>query len=239
VLQASQFEPVSFKATVIGFGLTKSVGRLAARLLAAHGEQIDDEVGLQIPKRSATDNTLQLLFRDRGLLNVTPAWARFEGAFPENPKPGQDWASEPIKWAVDLLMSIMTIQKKTTLALNLEVTWLIREHSSTAALVEHLGLSDSLGGFFAASKYFEIRGNTTIELPNLFPVDCEVLAGRLFEFEDPENVGVQIKYFSPDKRIDETAPVSFTRTVIDQFFAVSPRVMEKQLEQFFPVRGAT
>jgi hypothetical protein len=133
----------------------------------------------------------------------------------------------------------MTIQKAKVLAIDSEVTWVLQEHSSTAPLVAHFGLSHTLGGFFAASENFEIRGDTTVELPDLFAVKCEVFAGRLGDFADPENVGVQIKYRSPDNRLDSDAPVNFTRTAVDQFFTVSPRLMERQLEQFFPIRGAT
>jgi hypothetical protein len=239
VLEASQFVPVAFEATMIGFGLTKSVGRLAARLLAVHGDAIDDEVGLQIPKRSATGRTLQLFFRDRGLLTVTPAWVSFDGSFPEDVSPDSGWTTEPVQWAVDLLMSIMTIQKAKVMALNSEVTWLLSAHSSTAPLVDHLGLSHSLEGFFAKSEDFEIRGDMNADLSDLFPVTCEVFAGRLGDFEGPENVGVQIKHRTPDNRIDPGPPVNFTRTTVDQFFAASAKLMERQLVQFFPIRGAT
>jgi hypothetical protein len=136
-------------------------------------------------------------------------------------------------------MSIMTIQKAKVMALNSEVTWLLLGNSSTAPLVAHFGLSHTLNGFFAASEDFEIRGDTTAELPDLFSVRCDVFAGRLGDFAGPENVGVQIKYWSPDNRDDSDAPVNFTRTTVDQFFAVSPQMMERQLEQFFPIRGAT
>ena len=237
MLQANQFVPVAFEAVVVGFGLTKSVGRLAARLLAAHGDSIDDEFGLQIPKRSAPLGQLEFVFQDRGLLTVTPLWARFVGSFLEDVGPG--WASEPVRWAVDLLMSIVSIQKTKVMALNIEVTWLLPGHTSTAALVAHFGLSHSLGGFFAASKDFEIRGDTTAEVPDLFPVSCELFAGRLGDLEFPENVGVQFKYRSPDNRGGSLATVDFTRTTVDQFFAVSPQLMERQLEQYFPIRGAT
>ena len=120
VLKASQFVPVAFEATVIGFDLTKSVGRLAARLLAAHGDAIDDEFGVHIPKRSATWGQLQLIFRDRGLLTVTPAWASLQGSLPENVRSDSDPASESMLWAVDVLMSIMSTQKAMVMALNLE-----------------------------------------------------------------------------------------------------------------------
>lgn len=239
MLEASQFVPVAFEARVIGFDLTKSVGRLAARLLAAHGDLIDDEFGVQIPKRSTTWGQLSLVFRDRGLLTVTPLWASFQGSLPEDVRSDSDPASESMRWAVDVLMSIMSIQKAMVMALNLEVTWVLSEHSSTAPLVAHFGLSRALGGFFAASEYFEIRGDTTTELPDLFPVRCEVLAGRLGNFMPPENVGVQIKYRSPDSRVESDAPVNFTRATVDKFFVVSPQVMERQLTKFFPTGGAT
>ena len=38
MLQANQFTPVTFEAVVVGYDLTKSIGRLAARLLSAHGD---------------------------------------------------------------------------------------------------------------------------------------------------------------------------------------------------------
>ncbi|MGL4420082.1 MAG: hypothetical protein ACRCZF_05410 [Gemmataceae bacterium] len=239
MLEASQFVPVVFEATVVGFDLSKSLGRLAARLLATHGEAIDDEMGIQIPRRSATFKTLELVFRDRGLLTVTPAWVSFEGSFPEDVGPGSGPASETVKWAVDLLMSIMTIQKANVMALSFELTWLLQEQSSTAPLAAHFGLSHTLGGFFKASENFEIRGDTTTELPDLFPVKCEVVAGQVVDFEYPENVGVQIKHRSPDNRFESEAPVHFTSTTVDQFFAASPQLMERQLVQFFPIRGAT
>ena len=150
-----------------------------------------------------------------------------------------DPASESMRWAVDVLMSIMTTQKAMVMALNLEVTWVLSEHSTTAPLVAHFGLSRALGGFFTASEDFEIRGDTTTELPDLFPVRCEVLAGRLGNFADPENVGVQIKYRSPDRRVQTDVAVDFTRATVDQFFFVSPQVMERQLTKFFPIGGAT
>ena len=239
MLKASQFVPVEFEATVIGFDLTKSVGRLAARLLAAHGDAIDDEFGVHLPKRSDASGQLQLYFRDQGLLTVTPAWASFQGSLPEDVRPDSDPASESMRWAVDILMSIMSTQKAMVMALNLEVTWLLSEHSTTAPLVAYFGCSHALGGIFAASEDFEIRGDTTTELPDLFPVRCEVLAGRLGNFADPENVGVQIKYRSPDRRVQTDVAVDFTRATVDQFFVIAPQVMERQLTKFFPIGGAT
>ena len=239
MLQASQFTPVTFEAVVVGYQLTKSIGRLAARLLAAHGDLIDDEFGFRIPNRSAMGGHLQLAFRDRGLLNVTNCWARFEGSFPQEVGPGPAWASEPVQWAVDLMMSVVDAQKSPVASLNFEVTWLLLGHSSTDALVAHLGLSQSLGGFFASSRDFEIRGDTNAELPDLFPVGCEVFAGRLSDLDDAESVGVQIKHRSPDNRLDLDAPVNFTRVTVDQFFALSPQLMERQLAQYFPTQGAT
>ena len=239
MLEASHFVPVAFEATVAGFGLTKSVSRLVALLLTTHADTIDDEDVPRIQSQSAAGGELQLIFRDRGLLTVTSGWASFEGSFPEDAGPGTGWAFKPVEWAVDLLMSIMTIQKANVLALNFEKTWVLSEQSSTESLVAYFGLSRTLGGLFAASEDFQIRGDTTVELPDLFPVECEVLAGRLVNVADPDDVGIQIKHRSPDNRGSSGAPVNFTRNTVDQFFTVSPQLMERQLAQFFPIRGAT
>jgi hypothetical protein len=238
VLKASEFVPVAFEATVVGFALTKATGRLAARLLAKYGDLIDDEAGLSGPVRAKSPRaSLQLLFNDYGLLTVTPAWATFQGSYPGS-DPWQDWVPGQLEWAVELLASILTIQKQPAMAVQLELTWLIWDESSTKRLIDHLGLSKSMNGFFATSNCFEIRGDTTTELPGLFPVECEFTAGRLEGFESPENVGVQIKYWSPDNRGGDENPVDYTRSVIDQFFATAPRVMHQQLERFFPAGGA-
>lgn len=143
-----------------------------------------------------------------------------------------------MQWAVELLMSIATLQKSNVPAIDTEVTWSLPDQTSTAPLVAHFGLSDTLGGFFAASEYFRIRGDTSTELPDLFSVECELFAGRLVNFDGPSNVGVQIKYSSPDSRRGLQVPVNFTRAKVDQFFTASLPSMERQLEQFFPNRGA-
>lgn len=239
MLQANQFTPVTFEVVTVGFKLTKSIGRLAAHLLKAHGDLIDDELGLQVPKRSTPWGELELVLRERGILTVTHNWARFEGSFSQDVGLTSAWTHEPVQWAVDLLLSIMEFQKSRVMALNFEVTWLLSGHSSTAGLVAYLGLSHSFGGLYASSQDFEIRGDTDAELPDLFPVRCEVFAGRLSDLADEESVGVQIKHRSPDNRLDPDAPVNFTRATVDQFFALSPQLMERQLAQYFPTRGGT
>jgi len=71
VLQANQFQPIAFEATIAGFGLTMSVSRLAATLLAAHGDSIDDELGVTVSKHLTIGRQMQMVFRGRGLLTVT------------------------------------------------------------------------------------------------------------------------------------------------------------------------
>ena len=144
-----------------------------------------------------------------------------------------------MQWAVELLMSVLKVQKSPVVSLNFEVTWLLVGHTSTSAVVEHFGLSHSLGGFFASSEDFEICGDTTAELPDLFSVGCEVVAGRLGGLGVEESVGVQIKHRSPDNRSGRGAPINFTRATIDQFFILSRQLMERQLAQYFPTRGDT
>ena len=167
---------------------------------------------------------------------MTPFWASFEGSFPVDVGPSSAAAPEPVKWAVDLLMLVVNTQKSQVKSMSFEVTWLLLGEISTAALVEHFGLSYSLGGLFASSGAFAICGDTTAELPDLFTVECDVFAGWL---ENSGEVGVQIKHWPQDDRFDPNSTVTFTPIVIDQFFALSPQLMQRQLAQYFPTPGDT
>lgn len=235
MLQASQFVPITFSAAMVGFDLTKSVGRLVAQLMSNYGDEIDELENHDLE----FGETLEFVFRDRGLLTVTTFWTKFEGAFEPNPNSIHDPNLSPILWAVELLSTVLTIQKQQPVNLKFEMTWLLDGHTSTAALVDHLGLSRSLNGFFAASYAFEIFGDTSIMLPNLFSVDCELTTGRLGDYTPPENVGIVMRYRSPDNRLGESAPVDYTRAVIDQFFATAPVEMMKQLKSLFPTGDAS
>ena len=231
MIQASQFVPISFGVTMVGFGLTKSVGRLAARLLTSYGDEIDDELGNHIE----IQEPLQFVFRDRGLLTVTTFWTKFEGAFEPHPNSIHDPNLSPIYWAVELLSTVLTIQKQQPVNLKFEMTWLLDGHATTTALVDYLGMSKSLNGLFAASTDFEVSGNTTVQLSNLYLVECELTTGRLGDYTPPENVGIVMRYRSPDNRFGDSAPIDYTRAVIDQFFANTPLEMMKQLKSLFPV----
>ncbi len=229
MLQASQFVPFAFKVTMRGFDLKKSVGRLAARLLSSYGDEVDDKIGSHIDIREI----FEFAFRDRGILTVTTNWTRFEGTFAPSLNSCREPNLLPIHWAVELLSTVFSIQERRPLALIFEMVCLLDGHTTPAALIDQLGLSGSLNGFFAGSNTFEITGDSTTSLPNLFSVECELTAGWLADYMPPENIGVMMRYRSPDNLYGESAPVDYSRLVIDQFFDAAPLEMIKQLESLF------
>ncbi|MBP3958623.1 hypothetical protein J8F10_25530 [Gemmata sp. G18] len=235
MLKASEFMPIAFEATAVGFNLSASRSKLAARLLNHYGDRIDDitELGFTRRKQSYSDE-FQIMFGSVGFLTVDHIRAKVECGFPAESGPGKKWIPERVNWAVDLLSLILDFHKQRACSLWFEMTWLLWEESSTTRLIDQLGLTRSLNGFFAASQEFEIRGDSQTELPGLFPVTCELTMGRMVNYEPPEDIGVQLKYRSPDNRHDDDYPVDYSRETLDLFFATAPEVMYQQFDRLFP-----
>lgn len=235
MLKASEFVPVAFEATVVGFNLNASRSKLAARLLDRYSDNVDEITDFGFTRRrQGIFDEFQMQFEGRGFLTVTAAWARVECGFPDESGPGREWVPDRVDWAVDLLSLILGFHKQQAVALQFEMTWLLWGEASTARLIDHLGLTKSLNGFFAASDEFEARGDTRCVIPDLFSVDCDLVAGRLSDYEPPENVGLQLLYWSPDNRSGADAPIDYSREVLNQFYAAAPRAMAEQLAALFP-----
>lgn len=236
MLKASDFVLVGFEATVVGFNLTASRSKLAAQLLDRYGEQIDEIRDFGFTRRRQSDwDEFQLGFGNLGFLTVRNVLAKVACGFPDEAGPGTVWVTGRMNWAVDLLSTILEFHKQDASALWLEMTWLLFGESSTTRLIEHMGLTRALNGFFAASQEFEIRGDTHTDVPGLFAVDCELTAGRLGDYEPPEDIGVQLEYRSPDNRVREGPRVDYSRPMLDKFFGTAPHAMSQHLARLFPV----
>lgn len=235
MLKASEFVPVAFEATVVGFNLNASRSKLAARLLDRYSDNVDEITDFGFTRRrQAIDDEFQMGFEGFGFLTVDHVRARVECGFPDDAGPGMGWIPERIKWAVELLSVILNFHKQQPRSLRFDMTWFLWGETSTARLIEHLGLAKSLHGFFATSDEFEIRGDTQRVIPGLFTVDCDLVAGRLFDYEPPENIGVQLRYWSPDNRFEGDAHINYSREVLEQFYTRTPQVMAEQLIALFP-----
>ena len=235
MLKASEFVPIEFEATVVGFNLNASRSKLAARLLDRYSDRVDEITDFGFTRRrQAVDDEFQISFGTAGFLTVDHIRARVRCGFPDETGPGMAWIPERVSWAVELLSVILDFHKQRACSLQFEMTWLLWGETSTARLVDHLGLAKSLSGFFAASNQFEIHGDTQCVVPRLFSVDCNLVAGRFPDYEPPEDIGIQLRYWSPDNRVGEGTRIDYSREVLDRFYASAPQVMAEQLAALFP-----
>jgi len=124
------------------------------------------------------------------------------------------------------------------LATSLQVTWLLLGETSTERLIRFLGLAGAMNGFFANSEDFQIQGDTKVDLPGLFEAQCQLTLGRFGDYEPPDDLGIQIKYWGP-YAIGAEEPVRYTKEVARRFFSLAPQQMQKQLEQHFPSGGVS
>lgn len=235
MLKASDFRAIHCVASALGWELTANRGKLAARLLERYADRIDEvtDLGFARRKHSMTDE-FELLLGTLGLVSVRQAAASISCECPVEREGSKDWLPAAVRGATDLLCEILAFQKQRPRALWFELTYLLWEVETTTTLVEHLGLVHTLGGLFAASTEFEIRGDTQLELPGLFPVTCELSAGVQVDFRPREDVGVSLKYRTRDNLVREGAPVDYTPELIARFFATAPQAMHDQLAQLFP-----
>jgi hypothetical protein len=232
-IRADEFVPVGFRAVINSFGLAKRVGHIIGHVLAKYGDLVSDDVSGQSRRDGGSVTSSQLIFPDHGLLTVNPAAMTFYGWAPAASSTREPWLEDRISWAIEMLAHAFAAARQPTVGLALAIDWLLWDETTTNRLIDHLGLPNALGGLFAESDNFQIQGSLTLEMPNLFPVDCGVLLGRLLDYEHPDNVGLSMEvwhYQLPG----EAASTDYTGEVGRAFFRTTPSVLREQIERLFP-----
>lgn len=176
-----------------------------------------------------------MVFTDHGLLEVDGSGARLQCGHPGDARPTDGWIPERLRWATELLEDIFRIQKKSIDGVSLQTDWLFWEVKSFDRLLQHLGVSGPIGSVLRQADSIAVEGNVIVPLTGLFDVECEIRVGDLLNYMPPDNVGIELKHWTPSVAMDDLQ-IEFTGEVVRQFCSASLAKMREQLDSYFPMR---